>query len=88
MFLLFLLMPVVVVVCGSHMVNVSDGNGGGGRDLHWRVNNMVVVGNDMVALSLVSVEFPLIIIIIVLLEVYGGISAHGSQGCQGFWHRG
>ena len=88
MFLLFLLMPVVVVVCGSHMVNVSDGNGGGGRDLHWRVNNMVVVGNDMVALSLVSIEFPLIIIIIVLLEVYGGISAHRSQGCQGFWHRG
>ena len=72
-----------VVVHGSHMVNVSGGNGGGGRDLHWRVNNVVVVGDGMVALSLVSVEFPLIIIIIiVLLKVYGGISAHGSQGCQ------
>ena len=46
------------------MVNVSDGNGGGGRDLHWRVNDMVVVGDDMVALSLVSVEFPLIIIMV------------------------
>ena len=80
---------IVIVVRGSHMVNVSGSNDGGGRDLHWRVNDMVVVGNDMVALSLVSIEFPLIIIIIiVLLEAYGGISAHGSQGCQGFWHRG
>ena len=79
---------VLTVVHGSHMVNVSGGNGGGGRDLHWRVNDVVVVGDDMVALSLVSIEFSLIIIIIVLLKVYGGISAHGSQGCQGFWHRG
>ena len=47
-----------------------------------------VVGDDMVALSLVSIEVPLIIIVIVLLEVYRGISAHRSQGCQGFWRRG
>ena len=83
--LLFNLLSCVVAI-GVVNINASS-NDGGGRDLHWGWTT-VVVGDDMVVLSLVSIEVPLIIIVIVLLKVYGGISAHGSQRCQGFWSRG
>ena len=44
-----------------------------------------MVGDDTVAnVSISKHRSPTNIIAIVLLEVYGGISAHESQGCQGF----